>query len=210
MRRAAFLVLLTLTALSTTRLASAAEVYNETTSGDLSGDGLNPTQLSVSLGSNTLTATSVAGDREYYRFTVPAGQQLNALVVVSTSATRSFVGMQQGPQVTVSPTSGSPAGLLGWSHFGSLEAGTASADILPRMAASFTPPLFSPPLPAGTYAFWSQETSGTPATYTFDFQIAAVPPAPRAPVPPAFTGVLALGLLGLGMWRVKRRSHAAA
>jgi hypothetical protein len=207
MRRAVLPLLLV--SLSVTHLASAAEIYNETTNGDLSGTGLSPTLLSVGLGSNTVTATTVAGDRDYFTITVPAGRRLNALVITSTTATRSFLGMQQGPQVTVSPTSGDPTGLLGWSHFGSLEALSVGVDLLaPRMRDSLH--LFTPPLPAGTYSFWAQETGGTAITYTLDFQIAAEPLPPRAPVPPAFGGILALGLCGLGFWQIRRRSRAGA
>jgi len=205
MRRAALPLILV--SLLVTQLASAAEVYNEATNGDLSGSGLTPTPLSVGVGSNTLTATTVAGDRDYFTITVPAGRRLDALVITSTTATRSFLGMQQGPQVTVSPTSGDPTGLLGWSHFGSLEALSVGVDLLaPRMRDSLH--LFTPPLPAGTYSFWAQETGGTQISYTLDFQIAAVQAATPSPVPPVFGVALALGLCGLGFWQIRRRARA--
>src|SRR5258705_7710265 len=102
MRCTAWLILIA--SLSATRLASAAEIYNEATSGDLSNDRLAPTQLNVNLGSNTLTATSVSGDREYFRFSVPAGKRLTAIVNVASNGTRSFLGMQNGTTFTESPS----------------------------------------------------------------------------------------------------------
>jgi hypothetical protein len=202
MRRAAFLIAFAV--LSATRLASAAEIYNEATSGDLSNDRLAPTPLSVGLGSNTLTATSVSGDREYFRFTVPPGRRLNAIVNVASNGTRSFLGMQNGSVFTEPPTATVATNLLGYSHFGSGDA-TIGTDILDNMAASNG--YFTGGLAAGDYVFWSQETGGVATTYTFDFQIGAATTAAATPIPPVFGGLLALGLLGLGcsqMVRAKR------
>ncbi len=203
MRRAAFLIAFTV--LSATRLASAAEIYNEATSGDLSNDRLAPTPLSVALGSNTVTATSLSGDREYFRFTVPPGRRLNAIVNVASNGTRSFLGMQNGTVFTETPTAPVAANLLGYSHFGNADA-TVGTDILDNMAASNG--YFTGGLPAGDYVFWSQETGSVATTYTFDFQIGAAPTA--TPIPPVFAGLLALGLLGLGCAGLMRRGRREA
>jgi hypothetical protein len=56
----------------------------------------------------------------------------------------SFIGMEAGPQVTVSPDATTAAGLLGWAHYGPADINT---NILPAMgipaegSSGFTAPL---------------------------------------------------------------------
>jgi hypothetical protein len=54
---------------------------------------------------------------------------------------------------------------------------------------------FTPPLPAGDYTFWSQQTGANPSTYTLDLQMTAVPVGVPAL---SGVGVLVLGV-GLGL-----------
>jgi len=174
--------------------ASAAQAFNydEAVNGDLSNDRLAPTALVLASGSNLLKATSVSGDREYFHLTVPAGTQLGALnVISSTSASLSFIAVQSGTTFS-------------YAHFGPGN-GTVGTDILDDMGTASGAMDFVPPLASGEYTFWSQETSGTPTTYQLEFVVTTARPAslPRS-------WVLALGLLLalLGAWgqrRLRRR-----
>jgi hypothetical protein len=169
--RAALPSLLLLHALAAAGSASAATVWDETASGDLSDDGLQPTALVVSTGSNEIHGSvGNAGqgiDRDYFRFAVPEGAVLKSLVLLgdtSVSGSASFIAVQAGPQVTVSPTGAGSEQLLGFMHYGIDLVGN---DLLPAMG-------IAAPLPGGVYSFWVQETGG-PVAYGIDLTIAAVP-----------------------------------
>jgi len=180
--------------------AQAATVWDEATQGDLSGNGLAPTPLALQAGSNLLLGSTGRGsagvDRDYFVFTLAEGFQLEAVTLLEGSTflgqqSLSFIGVQAGPQVTVSPTGGSATGLLGWYHYGPNDPGT---DILPLIGFGFGATGFLGPLPAGTYAFWIQDTGSGTANYRFDFAVSAVPE-------PAAAWLLAAGLAALALRR---------
>jgi len=160
-------------------------LYNESVSGDLSNSGLTPTLLTVSLGLNDLfgtTGKSAAGviDRDYFTFTVPQGEHLTAITVLPGTQTlgalgESFIGIESGPQVTVSTAATDATGLLGWFHYGS---GDIGVDILPLMGTSGMGSTgFTAPLPSGTYSFWLQEASVGTVNYGLEFTVATPEPA---------------------------------
>ncbi len=170
----------------------AATAWDESQSGDFSGDGLAPTAVVMSLGSNVIlgsTGDSGMGvDRDYFRFTVPDGAALTGLVVLpntTVSGGSSFIGLQVGPQLTVSPTGAGASALLGFMHYGGDSVGQ---NLLPSLASGL-----GGTLPSGTYSVWIQEIGG-PASYGFDFTITAVPE-------PGIGVLMAAGLLGLASWR---------
>jgi hypothetical protein len=172
--------------------AWAGTGWDESVSGDLSNNGLAPTPVAVALGSNVVTGfTGDAGagiDRDYFSFTVPEGLTLTALTllpVTSVSGGASFIAIQAGPQLTVTPTGGGVENLLGFAHYGTDLIGL---DLLPVMAVKFTGAL-----PSGTYSVWVQELGGT-VPYGFDFVISSVPELPPA-------ALLAAGLGGLVLRR---------
>ncbi len=185
----------------------AATVWNEATQGDFANLGSSPTQISLQAGANliigTTGRTNGVVDRDYFRFTLPAGAQLDSLTVMpGTSAlgisALSFIALQAGSQVTVNPTGGSPAGLLGYWHYGENDIGS---DILPVMGTSPGAIGFSTPLPAGSYAFWIQDTGTGTAVYHLELGVSAVPE-------PASAGLLLGGLAAaLGWARRQRRER---
>jgi len=160
-------------------------IYNESVSGDLSNSGLTPTLLTVSLGPNDLfgtTGKSAAGvvDRDYFTFTVPVGLELTAITVLPGTQTLgplgdSFIGIESGPEVTVSTAATDATGLLGWFHY---DTGDIGANILPLMGTSGLGSTgFTTPLPAGTYSFWLQEGNVGTVPYGLEFTVATPEPA---------------------------------
>ena len=182
----------------------ASVIYDESVSGDLSNDGLTPTLLTVSLGSNQVfgtTGKSTEIDRDYFTFTVPAGLVLSAITLLPGTQTLgtlgdSFIGVEAGSQVTLGTSPTDATGLLGWFHY---DLGDIGTDILPSMGSSgFGSTGFTPPLPSGTYSFWVQEASAGSVQYGLDFTVAT-------PEPGSWTMLLAglalLGALPAHKWR---------
>jgi hypothetical protein len=193
----------------TAGLAAAAHAdtgWNEGTAGDFSNDGLAPTAVPMVAGSNVISGTtgrSTGGviDRDYFSITLPAGFQLDAIVMLQGTtflgaSGLGFIAVQAGPQMTVSPTSGSATGLLGWWHYNENDMGT---DILPVIGLGAGATGFFGSLPAGSYTFWIQEISTGSVNYNFDFQVSAVPE-------PAAALLMLGGLAGVaGFARRQRR-----
>jgi hypothetical protein len=198
--RSATFTLLVLIGLSLASIAGASN-YDESVNGDLSGIRLAPTVISLGAGSNTITATSVAGDLEYYTVTVPVGFELSAITLVSYVSldNLAFVAVQNGTVFTEPPTGTNVAQLLGWTHFGPGNS-TVGTDILDNMGAGAGAIGFTPPLGAGNYVFWSQQTGLNASTYSLDLQITAAPAVPGL----SGGGVLLL-CVGLGLMLVTLR-----
>jgi hypothetical protein len=188
------------------RTAHAATAWNEASNGDLSNDGLSPTAVVVHPGSNVVigtTGNSGQGvDRDYFKFTVPPGSTLSAINLLpntSVSGSVSFIGIQPGPQLTVTPTGGGADQLVAQGHYGNDQIGT---NLLPGIKLG--PP---GPLPAGTYSIWVQDTGGA-ASYGFDFVLSTPAAAPSL----SGWGLAFLGaLLGLISWlKITRSVRIAA
>ena len=160
---------------------ATAQAGGYTEGPDLSNDRLAPSAITLDLGSNiVLGAMGYRGavlDRDFFKFTIPAGLQLSALVLgpaTEVGGCCSFIAVQAGTTITVDPdTVSSGATLLGWHIYGSADKGT---DILPAIGFPIDKIGFSGPLPAGTYSWWVQELAANgPYVYEFDFQLTAVP-----------------------------------
>ena len=178
-------------------VAATAFSYAEGLDGDLSGDRLAPTTLVAAQGSNTLSGSTVGGDLEYLRITLPAGTQLGSLVLSSVTSTDDliFIAMQEGTTFTVTPATATEGALLGYAHFGTgpLAGGaTPGNDFLDDMCGAAGAIGCIPPLGATDYTFWIQQIGGTAFAYTLDFVV--------VPEPGTFT-LLGLGMLGLVGWR---------
>jgi hypothetical protein len=189
--------------------ANAQTAYDEAVSGDLSNLGSSPTAISLGLGSNLVLGTTGRSggviDRDYFTFTLPAGWQLDTITVLPGTqalgiSQLSFIGVQAGTQVTVNPTGNSPAGLLGYWHFGENDIGF---DILGVMGVAPGALGFQGALPAGSYAFWVQDSATGVASYRLDFGVSAVPE-------PAALWLLSAGLGALGLRAAAQRRRPAA
>jgi len=182
--------------------AGAVVLHDEGVNGDLSNDRLAPTALFPAVGTNSIIATSVFGDREYFSLTVPAGTHLTAINLVSFStADLAFIGVQSGSTFTQPPTGADVTKLLGYTHFG--PDGGATGDILDDMGTGPGSIGFVPPLPSGTYTFWAQQLNG-PTTYQLDFVVAPeVVPVPSLSAW-GFAALMSL-LGGIGLRGTSRR-----
>jgi hypothetical protein len=154
-------------------------IYNEGTLGDLSNNGLSPTFLAFSPGSNVVRGTTGLGtivDRDYFTFVVPQGFALTSLVELANTTVGnavSFIGIEQGNALTVPTNSATAAGLLGWAHYG---ATTADLDLLPVMSVSTLGSSgFNGPLGPGAYSVWIHDGNVGTFSYGFDFQVNSVP-----------------------------------
>jgi len=184
-----------LVCIALTSVAQGQFIHNEAIDGDLSNDRLNPTQLALGLGTNTLIATSIGGnpaDREYVRMDLPAGLSLSQVMVVSYGPLQdiSFIGVQAGTTMTEPPTGTNVANLLGWTHFG-IGNGTVGTDILDDIGVGAGAIGFAPPLTGPSYTFWIQQTTPTATSYQLDF---IVTPEPAT-----------IALLGISALMIRRR-----
>jgi hypothetical protein len=169
----------------------AIVAWDETTQGDLSSNGLAPTVLTIDAGINTVLGSvgnSGAGvDRDYFSFSVPAGWQLSSMILrpeTNISGSASFLAIQAGPQVTVSPSGAGAAALLGYVLYGTDQIGN---NLLQDMA------LPGGVLGSGTYSVWVQELGGL-SPYGLDLIVAEVPE-------PGSAALLLAGLLGAAALR---------
>lgn len=173
----------------------AATVYSESVNGDLSSNGLSPTLITLTAGSNQIIGKNGNQDsavRDYLTFTVPSGYALTSITLLGdTIGNVGFLGLQAGNQVTLPTNTSTAAGLLGWWHYTPANIG---ANLLPLMAAPANGSSgFAPPLGPGAYSLWIQESS--PGLFTFDFDLVLT----QVPEPATWLlTALGAGLLGLG------------
>jgi len=180
-------------ALAVPALGLAAN-YDEGVSGDLSGDRLNPTSISLGSFTNFISGTTVQGDIDYFTVTLPqlSGIPLPILSISLTQFTSTddlaFLAVQEGSQFTEPPTGTDTTKLLGYEHIGL----PLNVNILPTMGSQPGTIGFTQ-LAGPVYTFWLQQTGPQPVAYTLDIYVTPEP------------SPLALFAAGLVAWRVGRR-----
>jgi hypothetical protein len=195
-------VCLTIMTFAASATAQAAVVHREVDDGELSGNGLFPSVITLGIGSNEIFGRMGGGgggvDRDYFVVTIPESFQLTAVTLLEETRLLGvgFIALQAGGQVTVNPNAGSASGLLGWHHYGADDIGT---NMLPVMAQGFGAAGFTPPLGAGQYTFWLQETGSGSVTWGLDLQMQPVP------LPGAWIGLAS----ALCVLQARRRRAAA-
>lgn len=180
-------------------------IYNEAVSGDLSNNGLAPTVLAFTPGSNQVLGTTGAGtagiDRDYFTITAPTGYEIGQIVELAgtqVGSNVSFIGLQAGPQLTLPTNPSSAAGLLGWAHYAPVSANT---DIRPALSTPSNGSSGFSVLPSGQYTFWIQDFNSGTFAYAFNIQLT---PSPEPGTYATSLGTLVLlGLLA--RWRSRRK-----
>ncbi len=165
----------------------AGFAYVETINGDLSGDNLLPTPLGdAMLGGNTVSGTVGGLEADIFSFVVPTGFRLHSIVLTSfsSSSNNMFLSLDSGPTYEFSSDEINDPNMLpnlnlvlGSALVGTSPGVSVGDDILDNLGNSAPFQLgagFTPPLPAGTYSVYIQET-GTVSNYGLSFNISAVP-----------------------------------
>ena len=162
-------------------------LYAESTGGDLAGDAAAPTALTAAAGGNVLSASSVQGDREYFKLEVPAGHQLEAIFLTSYNSTdqKAFIAVQKGATFTEPPTGTTVAKLLGYSHFGPAVEPVGS-NLLDNMGSGQGAIGFSGALPSVILTL-ARRLSRWAAIFWITWEAARAPSALAAPCPAGST-----------------------
>ncbi len=156
-------------------LASTGQALtlNESNFGDLSGNHLAPTPLTLDVGVNRIGGTmgrdlpSDPVDRDIFTFTLAPGQMLTSInVLVFTPTNQSFFAIAPGTMIDVND----PAGHL--SNTLVKETGEILDDL--DLSAFSGGTGLDAPLGSGTYTIWFQELSSI-VTYDIAYTVQAVP-----------------------------------
>lgn len=181
-------------ALAASSASQAATYFDELASGDLSNNPALPTLLAVDLGSNFVSASASAQDRDYFTLRLPPGHALGAILLrKSDGVEATFLGLQSGSIFTEPPELANLSRTLGYTEFFGHD---VNADLLPMLAHAPEAIGFSGPLVGRDFTFWIEQKNTSPATYDLEFVIVQIP-SPGA-------WVLAASGLGLSLWSGRR------
>jgi len=140
------------------------------TDNDFSDDNLNPDDVVLELGANTLVATGEFGDSDYVTFEIIAGQQLTAanLLDYVGGANATFLGIQQGETMpTQAAIEAGNATLDGGTVYTDSQIGD---DLLPLLTSTTVEGAgqqtngLTPPLGPGRYTLWFNQNQSLTET----------------------------------------------
>jgi hypothetical protein len=180
------IALAVLALLIATARTHAVVAWNETSNGELSGNGNAPTSLgSWAPGTHSVLATSGSGDIDDFTFTIPAGATLQSITNSAYAGLdeTAFIGLASGTTIN---HAGAPGSLIGYQHFGPGQ-GNTGTDLLPFMGGPQGP---------GNYSIWWQQASASPSTVQLDF---VVTPEPAS--------ALSLAFLAFALATTRKRSR---
>ena len=172
------LVVATALAAQTSLLADV--VYDEATSGDLSGNAVSPTSLGVVSDAVLLVKGSVqtpVDTRDYFTITIPKGVTLDSMRLIdyfdgSTGGfgNTGYVMIDDGP-TSVIPSNSTSGDFLGGSHLNRIRFANDTVNMLDRLSgAPQGGSGFSFPLGPGSYTFNVQQTGVQENVYEIQFE----------------------------------------
>lgn len=188
--------MITLIATTSFAFAGPSGVFDESVLGDFSDDRFAPTFLDFGLGSNTVISTAsqsndpVNGDRDYYTFTLEAGESIESINLLSATNplggfdSVAFVGLAFDSIFNFDPDINSGPGLVGFALTTPDLVGTDLLGALSGGLASLGP---------GDYSVWYQQTGDALTRVELEFNVV-----------PAPSGAAILGLGGLAASRRRR------
>lgn len=152
--------------------ALQAQVWDESSDGDLSDDGMAPSGVfTLELNDNTFIASQRGNPRDvdFFAFIIPDGMELTELIVDNYNGVDdvAFIGIDSGATTDVDFMNPSAGDLLGGTSYGTASIGN---NILPAMGNLGGADGFTPPLPEGTYTIWLNQTGGQ-STSTLNFVV---------------------------------------
>ena len=150
-------------------------IHDESVNGDLSNDNSAPDAFTLSLGANRVTANQQGDpiDIDYITISITEGNQLSSIILddyVADENNPAFIGIVEGTTFPVDVAAGTnpePSALLGGLIYG---VGNIGTDILEDIGILGGAQGFVPPLPAGDYTVWLNQT-GTNSEATLNFVI---------------------------------------
>ena len=188
-----------------------AFAWNEAVDGNLSTNANSPTPIPFVVGNNTVAGSVTSGapsdTRDYITFTIPPGQRLTALRVITWenlpgggTPNRGFHGINSGATSFVPDTS-TDTSFLGGDHLDPLPSGT---DLLPELSDGDTAGIgFTVPLGPGTYSYVIQQTGPQLNGYNLQFEVSALQ---NVPASNAWVSAALAALVGaVGFYLVRRK-----
>lgn len=197
--------------------ARGAVVFDEASfGGDWSDDNTEPTDLGFfvpgaagAVMANSVIGQTDSGAPDIFTFEIATGNVLQSLILASYEMgdAAMFVAIAEGDQFPndyfeINDESfADTSSWLGGSTVGPSDVGT---DVLARMGSIGLGSGYTPPLGAGTYTFYLQQT-GPLTQYTLDFNVSS---ASAVPEPSTTLALTALAFAGVGYRRLRRKHPA--
>lgn len=188
--------IVTLVASAGVVLAGPSNLFDEAVLGDFSDDRFAPTFLDFGLGSNIVTSSASLsndpdfGDRDYYTFTLEAGESIESINLLSAINPTggfdsvAFVGLAFDSIFDFDPNINSGPGLVG---FALTTPDLVGTDLLGALSGGLDT------LGPGDYSIWYQQTGDDLTQVELEFNVV-----------PAPTSAALLGLGGLAAIRRRR------
>lgn len=210
--RSLLIVLICFTGVS--KLSAEVVTYVETVDGNLSNEGLAPTELApFDIGRNFVDAglNDGSGQSDAFTFEIMEGQELTEIILSDFNLTgdRIFFGIHDDSAFPVSSFDLLNSNAVGDEFLGGFLIGNSlNTNLLPDIGnnAFGIGTGFVGNLGEGSYTVYLQQTSAQNTQYTVDFTVAAAVPEPSTY---AFVGLVLAGLVYIRRKRSRLMSQSA-